>query len=140
MSHRQLNERDRFYIEQRLAEGDSHGKIGRSLGVHRTTILREIKSHTPINFNNLYCYRLASRMARDKRSQAKKGVAFRDIKEQTKEFIHTRLSTHTSPDVISGELSLKREVRAPFIVISKRIDSMVETCINYYLIGGRPIN
>ena len=103
MSHRQLNERDRFYIEQRLAEGDSHGKIARSLGVHRTTILREIERHTPINFNNVYCYRLASSMARDKRSLAKKGVAFRDIKEQTKEFIHTRLSTHTSPDVISGE-------------------------------------
>lgn len=111
MSHRQLNERDRFYIEQRLAEGDSHGKIGRSLGVHRTTILREIKRHTPVNFNNVYCYRLASRLASDKRSRAKKGVAFRNIKEETKEFIHTRLSTHTSPDVISGELALKHDIK-----------------------------
>ena len=111
MSHRQLNDCDRFYIEQRLAEGDSPEKIGKRLGVHRTTISREIMRHTPINFNGVYNHRVASRMAKDKRSQAKKGVAFRDIKEQTKELIHTKLSSHTSPDVISGELALKHQIK-----------------------------
>ena len=111
MSHKHLNENDRFYIEQRLAEGDSPGKIGKRLGVHRTTVSREIQRHTPINFNGLYSHRVASRMARDKRSQAKKGVAFRGIMEQTKELIHTTLSTHTSPDVISGELALKHNIK-----------------------------
>ena len=111
MSHRQLNHQDRFYIEQRLAEGDSPGKIGLTLGVHRTTISREIKRHTPVNFNGVYCHRLATRLAREKRSAAKKSVAFQQIQGQIKEFIHDRLSTHTSPDVISGELALKRDIK-----------------------------
>lgn len=123
MSHRQLNEQDRFYIEQRLAEGDSPARIGRTLGVHRTTISREIKRHTPDDFNGVYCHLLASRLAKEKRNQAKKGVAFKQITGQTKTFIHDRLSTHTSPDVISGELALKHDTKVSESTLYRYIKS-----------------
>ncbi|WP_231115805.1 helix-turn-helix domain-containing protein [Piscirickettsia salmonis] len=39
-----------FYIEQRLSEGDSLRSIARALGFSPSTISREIKRHTPIDF------------------------------------------------------------------------------------------
>ncbi|ERL60434.1 helix-turn-helix domain-containing protein, partial [Piscirickettsia salmonis] len=46
MVYRHLNEKDRFYIEQRLSEGDSLRSIARALGFSPGTIIREIKRHT----------------------------------------------------------------------------------------------
>ena len=82
-------------------------------------------------------------MAHDKRSQAKKGVAFRQITGQTKTFIHDRLSTHTSPDVISGELALKSDTKVARVRstgILNRTNSVVVSSINSCLIGVSPIN
>nr|WP_238397456.1 hypothetical protein [Piscirickettsia salmonis] len=62
-----------------------------------STISREIKRHTPIDFKGLYCHRLTSRCAQEKRANAKQGQAFRQISEEAKMLIHQRLSTHTSP-------------------------------------------
>ncbi|KLV34498.1 helix-turn-helix domain-containing protein, partial [Piscirickettsia salmonis] len=104
MIYRHLNEKDRFYIEQRLSEGDSLRSIARALGFSPSTISREIKRHTPIDFKGLYCHRLTSRCAQEKRANAKQGQAFQQISEEAKMLIHQRLSTHTSPDVISQEL------------------------------------
>ncbi len=56
MIYRHLNEKDRFYIEQRLSEGDSLRSIARALGFSPSTISREIKRHTPIDFKGLYSY------------------------------------------------------------------------------------
>ncbi|WP_416431119.1 helix-turn-helix domain-containing protein [Piscirickettsia salmonis] len=47
MVYRHLNEKDRFYIEQRLSEGDSLRSIARALDFSPSTISREIKRHTP---------------------------------------------------------------------------------------------
>ncbi|QGP52096.1 Transposase, IS30 family (plasmid) [Piscirickettsia salmonis] len=71
MVYRHLNEKDRFYIEQRLSEGDSLRSIARALGFSPSTISREIKRYTPIDFNGLYCHRLTSRCAQEKRANAK---------------------------------------------------------------------
>ncbi|APS56088.1 helix-turn-helix domain-containing protein [Piscirickettsia salmonis] len=60
MVYRHLNEKDHFYIEQRLSEGDSLRSIARALGFSPSTISREIKRHTPIDFKGLYCHRLTS--------------------------------------------------------------------------------
>ena len=107
MGHRHLNERDRFYIEQRLSEGDSISQIARRLGFCRSAISREIKRHTPKDFNGVYNHQVATKLATQKRQNAKKGSAFRKVVGKVKDFIHDRLRTHTSPDVISGELALK---------------------------------
>jgi len=107
MSHRQLNERDRFYIEQRLGEGDSQGQIAKVLGVSKSTISREIKRHTPTDFHGVYSHRVATELAQQKRLNAKKGSSFGQIVGHVKDYIHARLEKHTSPDVISGELYIK---------------------------------
>ncbi|ALB23232.1 Transposase, IS30 family [Piscirickettsia salmonis] len=111
MIYRHLNEKDRFYIEQRLSEGDSLRSIARALGFSPSTISREIKRHTPIDFKGLYCHRLTSRCAQEKRANAKQGQAFRQISEEAKMLIHQRLSTHTSPDVISQELIREHNIQ-----------------------------
>ena len=111
MAYRNLNEKDRFYIEQRLSEGDSLRSIGRQLGCSASTISRETKRHTPSDFHGLYCHRLASRLAQEKRAKAKVGKAFQKISGQVKDLIHERLSTHTSPDVISKELINEHDIQ-----------------------------
>ncbi|AMA44034.1 hypothetical protein AWJ11_16610 (plasmid) [Piscirickettsia salmonis] len=111
MIYQHLNEKDRFYIEQRLSEGDSLRSIARALGFSPSTISREIKRHTPIDFKGLYCHRLTSRCAQEKRANAKQGQAFRQISEEAKMLIHQRLKTHTSPDVISQELIREHNIQ-----------------------------
>nr|WP_238358275.1 helix-turn-helix domain-containing protein [Piscirickettsia salmonis] len=56
--------------------------IARALGFSPSTISREIKRHTPIDFKGLYCHRLTSRCAQEKRANAKQGQAFRQISEE----------------------------------------------------------
>nr|WP_246868265.1 hypothetical protein [Piscirickettsia salmonis] len=46
-----------------------------------------------------------------KRANAKQGQAFRQISEEAKMLIHQRLSTHTSPDVISQELIREHDIQ-----------------------------
>ncbi|WP_223824179.1 helix-turn-helix domain-containing protein [Candidatus Enterovibrio escicola] len=43
MLHKQLNDNDRFYIEQRLAEGDSFNQITRILDCAHSTISRVVE-------------------------------------------------------------------------------------------------
>ncbi len=104
MAYRHLNANDRFYIEQRLSEGDSLTSIAASLGFSASTLSREVKRHTPPDFKGIYCHSLATRLAKEKRTKSKSGLAFQKISEEVKNLIHERLSTHTSPDVISQEL------------------------------------
>ncbi|QGP57031.1 Transposase, IS30 family (plasmid) [Piscirickettsia salmonis] len=54
---------------------------------------------------------MASRCAQEKRSNAKQGQDFQKISEKAKVLIHERLSTHTSPDVISKELIQEHNIQ-----------------------------
>ncbi|WP_231117421.1 hypothetical protein [Piscirickettsia salmonis] len=54
---------------------------------------------------------LTSRCAQEKRANAKQGQAFQQISEEEKMLIHQRLSTHTSPDVISQELIREHNIQ-----------------------------
>ncbi|QGP56674.1 Transposase, IS30 family (plasmid) [Piscirickettsia salmonis] len=96
MAYRHLNEKDRFYIEQRLSEGDSMRSIARELGFAPSTVSRETKRHTPSDFNGLYCHRLASHCAQEKRSNAKQGQDFQKISEKAK-VINLRKTQFTYP-------------------------------------------
>nr|WP_231116630.1 helix-turn-helix domain-containing protein [Piscirickettsia salmonis] len=51
------------FISNNGSEGDSLRSIARALGFSPSTISREIKRHTPIDFKGLYCHRLTSRCA-----------------------------------------------------------------------------
>ena len=140
MSHRHLNEYDRFYIEQRLSEGDSKSEIARHLGVAPSTISREVRRHTPPDFNGLYNHQVATKLAKQKRRDSKIGSVFKAITGKIRDFIHDRLSTHTSPDVISGELKLKHKVSLSSTDTSTLIEPLVESFTNSYPTEASPIN
>jgi IS30 family transposase len=55
MAHKHLSDNDRFYIEKRRAEGDSLRKIALGLGYCHTTLSREVRRHTPDDFNGRCC-------------------------------------------------------------------------------------
>ncbi|WP_150137457.1 helix-turn-helix domain-containing protein [Candidatus Enterovibrio escicola] len=97
-AHKQLNDNDHFYIEQRLAEGDSFSQLAQTLGCAQSTISREIRSYIPDDFHGVYCHRLASKQAKETYCNTMNGLAFGCISERTKAFIHERLSTHISPE------------------------------------------
>nr|WP_246868245.1 helix-turn-helix domain-containing protein [Piscirickettsia salmonis] len=57
-----------FLYRTTVIRGDSLRSIARALGFSPSTISREIKRHTPIDFKGLYCHRLTSRCAQEKTS------------------------------------------------------------------------
>src|SRR5438045_2366810 len=104
MDGKPLTEKDRFYIEKRIASNITPAQIARELGVHRSTIGREIKRNTAQDFNGLYSWRRADSFAKTRRSLVARDKAFSQLTEEIKAKIHERLTVHTSPDVISGEM------------------------------------
>ena len=54
---------------------------------------------------------MADNTAKERRANAKSEQAFRGITHFVDDFICERLETHTSPDVISGELNLKHDIQ-----------------------------
>jgi len=102
-----LSSEERFYIEKRQADDISMRRIAKEMGRCPSAISREIKRNTPLDFNGLYSHRIATDLAKARRTKASKDKAFKGIDDFMDAFIRERLSTHTSPDVISGELRVK---------------------------------
>ena len=108
MCGKHLTKEGRFYIEKRLAEEVSLSQIARELGVHRSTISREVKRNTAADFKGLYCYGVAQKAADTRRSNASAKKKFGRLTGEVTAYIHQRLQVHTSPDVIAGEMRLKQ--------------------------------
>ena len=104
MGTKHLTKEQRFLIEKQLAEKTSPSKIAQMLGIHRSTVWREIKRNTSPDFNGLYCYRVAQKTSELRKNEAKKGKKFNKLTPDVISYIHSRLKVHTSPDVIAGEL------------------------------------
>ncbi len=111
MGGRHLTKESRFYIEKRLGEEIALCQIARELGLHRSTISREIKRNTAADFKGLYCYSVAQITADKKRSQASKDKKFNGLTDEVKSYLHERLQVHTSPNVIAGEMRRKLNIR-----------------------------
>jgi len=111
MGGKHLTKENRFYIEKRLAEEISPAQIAKELGVHRSTIVREVKRNTAPDFKGLYCYQVAQNTAATRRSNALASKKFAQLNDEVTGYIHERLGVHTSPDVISGEMRLKLEIK-----------------------------
>ena len=110
MDGKHLTANDRFYIERRLGDDISLRQIARELEVAPSTVSNEIRRNTLPDFDGLYCHSAAEKLAIDRRVKAKAASKFSKIIGTTKQFIIDRLKTHSSPDVISGELALKCQV------------------------------
>ena len=110
MDRKHLTANDRFYIERRLGDDISLRQIARELEVAPSTVSNEIRRNTLPDFDGLYCHSAAEKLAIERRVKAKAASKFSKIIGTTKQFILDRLKTHSSPDVISGELTLKCQV------------------------------
>lgn len=110
MGGKHLTLKDRFYIEKRLAAEVSSYQIAKELEVHPSTIRREIQRNTDPGFNGLYSSRRAETLSQTRRAIAYTGQAFRQITPDIRALIIEKLSNHTSPEVISGELRVKNEL------------------------------
>ena len=110
MDGKHLTANERFYIERRLGEEKSLRQIASELGVAASTVSNEIRRNTLRDFDGIYCHSVAEKLAIERRAKAKAGSKFGKISGTAEQFIRERLRTHTSPDVISGELALKHQV------------------------------
>ena len=105
-----LTQEDRFYIEKRLTDNTSIRGIAKELGRSPGTISREVRRNTPSDFQGLYSHRVATNLSEYRRTKASKNKAFEGINALIDSYIRARLSTHTSPDIISGELRVKHQM------------------------------
>nr|WP_243464984.1 IS30 family transposase [Photorhabdus temperata] len=73
----------------------------------RSTISRELRRNTDSAFNGTYSCRRAETLAWVCRHKPLPDNAFHHLEPQVQDYIRLALSTHTSPEVISGRLSLE---------------------------------
>lgn len=133
MSHTQLTPKSRFFIQKRLESGAKKSTIAKELGVHSSTIGRELKRNIEAGFKGIYNHLLANRLTAERRINAKAGIAFQQIKDTTETYIITKLSTHSSPTVISGELNLKQAVKVSKNTIYRYINKNRQSGGKLYL-------
>lgn len=107
MQGKHLTQKERFYIEKRRGDGVNQASIARELGLPRSTISRELRRNTDATFNGVYSCRRAQTLARSRRQKAAPDNVFHQLDPTVQDFIRQALSTHTSPETISGRLRLE---------------------------------
>ena len=110
MDGKHLTLKDRFYIEKRLAADASCYRIAKELEVHHSTVRREIQRNSDPSFKGLYSSRRAETLSQTRRATAYPGRALRQVTPNIQALILQKLSIHTSPDVISGELRTQQGI------------------------------
>ncbi len=106
MQGKHLTQKERFYIEKRRGEGVNQATIARELALPRSTISRELRRNTDPTFNGVYCCRRADTLVRGRRHKPLPNNAFYPLEPHIQNFIRQALSTHSSPEIISGRLHL----------------------------------
>lgn len=106
MQGKHLTQKERFYIEKRRDDGVNQATIARELELPRSTISRELRRNTDSAFNGVYSCRRAETLARERRHKPLPNNAFHSLEPHIQDVIRQALATHTSPEVISGRLSL----------------------------------
>lgn len=104
--YRHLNERDRIFLRIMLEKRYPKNKIAEILGVHRSTIYRELKrnSFKPWCHNiDIYWNDTADQNYLDRRKRVRKI----DKDSNLKDYVHSRLKSGWSPWQIEGRLKLE---------------------------------
>jgi transposase, IS30 family len=107
MSYQHLTEKERYYAEQRLEQGDSIPWIAKSLGRHKSTLYRELKRNTDESMG-FYSHRRAHTLARSRLTNTlRKKSRLDQLDEMTKSFIQSGLLVRMSPEQLSESLKLE---------------------------------
>lgn len=105
MKKKELNEADRKVIEVLLNRGESRTKIAKELGVHKSTIGREVNNRSTPNGYFADIAHLNYEVRRERTGTNARKI----IHSQTRNYILLRLQSGWSPEQISGRM--KREKR-----------------------------
>ena len=106
MRYNQLTLEQRYQIHSLRANGKSNAFIARRLGVHRSTIGRELHRNRVSNVDSRYMPAFAQKTLAQRRFDA--GKSRRKVKGELKTFIEEKIRYCWSPEQISGRL--KREL------------------------------
>lgn len=104
MSYKQLTLEQRYEIRAYLQAGFSKIKIADLIGVHKTTIYRELKRNTGLMH---YIPLHAQMRAESRRLNARKRIRFTDT---VRKYVETFLKHDLSPEQISGYLSKEHQI------------------------------
>jgi IS30 family transposase len=96
MSYSQLTYEQRYLIDSLLKIGFTQTKIAQQVGVHRSTISRELRRNTG---KRGYRFKQAQRMAQQRRNKAKKRISQREWQK-----VDEKLKIDWSPEQISNKL------------------------------------
>lgn len=115
MFYKQLTLVERYKIKALLQAGSSKNQIADILGVHRSTIYRELKRNkSEVSYNP----ESAQNRTDDRRRNARKAVRFTvDLKER----IESRLRLDMSPEQVSGRLKREEGIRISHETIYKHV-------------------
>ena|SRR5207253_2830062 len=105
-TYRHLSEQDRIFLRIMLEKRYSKGKISEILGVHRSTIYRELKRNCFKHWHSntdIYWSDTAHKNYLDRRKR--KGKLDKD--DNLKDYVHSKLKSGWSPWQIEGRLKLE---------------------------------
>ena len=101
MSFAHLNQHQRYQIEKQLAEGKSVAVIARSLGIHRSTVYRELRRG---QLKGRYCASTSHQRTLGRRE--KSAANHRQYPRELWQWVRGQLRRQWSPQQISGRLRL----------------------------------
>ena len=110
MAHTHLTHQERFYIEQRLAEGDNIPKIAKTLRRNKPSLYREIKRNTDDSIGFYSCLRAKNIAALRKHNTVRRIKKVSTLDQETIDIIDKSLKKRMSPEQISGLLLTQFQV------------------------------
>ena len=87
MAYKHITKEERFYVEQRIALGDSIPKIAQDLGRHKSSLYREIQRNTDKMFG-FYSGLRADNIANKRLVETVRKDSFFDTKNKNHKKIH----------------------------------------------------
>jgi len=100
MKYKQLTLKERYHISTLLKKGWSQKEIASSIGVHPSTICREIQRNRD-DIDQVYSYEFAHATARDRQYNK---VKYTVITSKIKTYIKSKLKEDWSPEQIAGRM------------------------------------
>jgi IS30 family transposase len=104
MRKKQLTLKERYHIWTSLKSGSSQKELAQSMGVHPSTVCRELQRNTD-EITQEYHYAFA-----DKKAEARQAskVKYTVINKHTKHYIKSKLKEDWSPEQIAGRMKLEK--------------------------------
>lgn len=128
MSYHQLTREQRYQIEGLLAIKTPGAEIARRVGVHRSTIYRELARNGHVG--KQFRYRAKTAQTRTNHRRIEKGAASRKIRGELRECIETKLNMGWSPEQIAGRLEKEGKPKVSHETIYQHV-------IRDYRAGGK---